>query len=415
MTLHPILASKRLTATVQRAGLALAAALLLLLPLSAQKVVTPTPRFQAFDDAGAPLAAGKLFSYVCGTTTPKATYTSSTGAATNANPTELDGSGYADIWLTGGECYKFKLTDAYDATIWTVDNVNATAGGVFTTLSLSDLLTSSSRIVITTASNKAVEMSASGEFGLDASNAGGTLGLYTEGTRRLRVLDDQLLGEVSELRMQKDGTPAVVVDDTGTSGRAYGMMSDGGTFYLRDFTGAINRWSMDSSGHLASVASQNLTVGGVVISGAAAGPKIELTGGQLIAYTANGSQWYRGQASEEITLSTSGTTTDSTADMLPANSLIEGVACRVTQAITTSANWALGDSAQGSRFLAATTDLSAGTTKVGLLQHNPANATNDLGPVQAANAKLRITTNAAAGAGKIRCTVYYSQFIPPTS
>jgi hypothetical protein len=384
--------------------------------MSAQKVVTPTPRFQAFDDAGAPLAAGKLFSYICGTTTPKATYTSSTGAATNANPTELDGSGYADIWLTGGECYKFKLTDAYDVTIWTVDNVNATAGGVFSTLSLSDLLTSSSRIVITTASNKAVEMSASGEFGLDASNAGGTLGLYTEGTRRLRVLDDQLLGEVSELRMQKDGTPAVVVDDTGTSGRAYGMMSDGGTFYLRDLTSpGNNRWSMDSSGNLLSVGNHTLTARGSLVAGPDAGPKTQMTVGNIISSSANGSTWTQGQVSEEITLSTSGTTTDSLADMLAANARIEGVACRVTQTITTSANWSLGDSAQAARFLAATTDLTAGTTKVGMAHLQPTVASNDLGPVQASAAKLRITTNVAAGAGKIRCTVYYSQFVPPTS
>lgn len=43
-------------------------------------------KFQAFNSVGAPLAGGKLYSYVAGTTTPKATYTTQTGGTANSKP-----------------------------------------------------------------------------------------------------------------------------------------------------------------------------------------------------------------------------------------------------------------------------------------------------------------------------------------
>jgi len=87
-------------------------------------VVTPTAKTQFIDAAGAPLAGGKLYTYAAGTTTPQASYTDSTGATANSNPVILDSRGEANVWL-GEAVYKFKLTDANDVEIWTVDYIAA--------------------------------------------------------------------------------------------------------------------------------------------------------------------------------------------------------------------------------------------------------------------------------------------------
>ncbi|KKK49743.1 hypothetical protein LCGC14_3131980, partial [marine sediment metagenome] len=128
----------------------------------------------------------------------------------------------------------------------------------------------------------------------------------------------------------------------------------------------------------------------------------------------NAGKWIRGQISEEITLSTGGATTDSAGNLLPANSIIEGVVARVTETITTATDWALGDATQAARFLAASTNLTLGDTEVGLAHRQPSVA-DALGPVQSAAAALRVTCSGTPGAGKIRVEVYYSQFVAPTS
>ena len=129
----------------------------------------------------------------------------------------------------------------------------------------------------------------------------------------------------------------------------------------------------------------------------------------------NGGKATISQNSELITLSTVGTTSDSSANLLPADALILGVGCRITTTITTSANWSVGDTTTAARFSSANATLTAGTTSVGLNHWKGAVTTDATGPTQAAAAKLRITTNAAAGAGAVRCTVSYISFAAPTS
>ena len=48
---------------------------------------------QFFTNTGAVLTGGKLFSYAAGTTTPLATYTTSTGNVARTNPIVLDAAG----------------------------------------------------------------------------------------------------------------------------------------------------------------------------------------------------------------------------------------------------------------------------------------------------------------------------------
>lgn len=84
----------------------------------------PVLKQRFFDSNGAPLAGGKLYSYVAGTTSPAATYTDQTGTVANTNPIILDSNGYADVWIKSGS-FKFILKDASDVLLWTVDNVQA--------------------------------------------------------------------------------------------------------------------------------------------------------------------------------------------------------------------------------------------------------------------------------------------------
>jgi hypothetical protein len=82
---------------------------------------------QFFDNNGNPLAGGKIHTYAAGTTTPIATYTSSSGGTANANPIVLDSAGRtpAQIWLTAGSSYKFELQTSLNVTIKTDDNIFA--------------------------------------------------------------------------------------------------------------------------------------------------------------------------------------------------------------------------------------------------------------------------------------------------
>jgi hypothetical protein len=92
--------------------------------------------------AGLPLAAGQLYSYAAGTTTPQTTYTSNTGSVPNTNPIVLGTNGIAPnpIWLTDNVSYKFVLADASNNVLETYDNINGqgtisgnlTVGGTLT-------------------------------------------------------------------------------------------------------------------------------------------------------------------------------------------------------------------------------------------------------------------------------------------
>jgi hypothetical protein len=294
------------------------------------------PRFRAFKDDNSPGAGYKLLSYVAGTTTPQATYTSQDQSAENENPTVMDGSGEAEIWLGKELSYKLVLTDDSDVVIWTLDDVQMSEDGDFAALTADSAVidgTMTANAIAVTSTTKVANLNADKVDGGDW-DAPGALGAVT---------------------------PAAATVTTLTANS--------------DVTKKTND----------------------------------------IQQSANGAQWVHGQISEEITLSLASATTDSGADLLPANSIIEAVVARVTGAISTAANWSLGDSTTAARFLAATTDLILGTTKVGIAQWNPAGAAPANGPQQSAAAKLRVTCNATATGGKIRVTVWYRQFVAPSS
>lgn len=85
--------------------------------------LAPFFKQQFFDNDGAPLAGGKVYSYTAGTSTPLATYTDQGGATPNANPVILDANGEANIWVSDAY-YKFVIKDANDVTLRTIDQAS---------------------------------------------------------------------------------------------------------------------------------------------------------------------------------------------------------------------------------------------------------------------------------------------------
>lgn len=93
--------------------------------------LAPTPIFKGWDNNGAPLTGGKLFTYIAGTTTKQASYTDSTQATPNTNPVILNYRGECNLWLDPTKAYKLVLAPSTDTDpptnpIWSVDQV---AGG----------------------------------------------------------------------------------------------------------------------------------------------------------------------------------------------------------------------------------------------------------------------------------------------
>jgi hypothetical protein len=86
--------------------------------------------FQFFDNNGAPLNAGKIYTYQAGSSTPLSTYTDNAGLTANTNPIILGTNGRPpnEIWMTDGLFYKFILKDSSDVTIQTYDNLYGILG-----------------------------------------------------------------------------------------------------------------------------------------------------------------------------------------------------------------------------------------------------------------------------------------------
>ncbi len=80
---------------------------------------------QQFTNAGQPLNGGMIYTYLAGTSTLTATYTSNTGSVANSNPIVLNAYGRltTQIWMPAGQDIKFVLTDASNNVLETHDNV----------------------------------------------------------------------------------------------------------------------------------------------------------------------------------------------------------------------------------------------------------------------------------------------------
>ncbi len=134
---------------------------------------------------------------------------------------------------------------------------------------------------------------------------------------------------------------------------------------------------------------------------------------------ANGQSFALFTSTELLTLSTSGTTTDTSANLLPANSIIMAVTGTVTTTITTATDWKLGDPTTAGRFSAADSTMTAAEnvpkTSFPPVQIGTGVASATTGVYQAAAAKVRVTTTGTPGAGAIRITVYGFTLVNATS
>ena len=87
---------------------------------------------QFFTDNGVPLAGGKIYTYLAGTTTPATTYTTSAGNIQHSNPIVLDAAGRVpsgEIWLSFSVSYKFVVQDSANNLIGTYDNISGISVG----------------------------------------------------------------------------------------------------------------------------------------------------------------------------------------------------------------------------------------------------------------------------------------------
>ncbi len=90
--------------------------------------LTPTPFQTVLDATGVAVNGALIYTYVGGTTTALATYTTSVGDVANANPIVADSAGRYVAYLAAGANYKFVFKTSAGATIRTQDNVLAVPG-----------------------------------------------------------------------------------------------------------------------------------------------------------------------------------------------------------------------------------------------------------------------------------------------
>jgi hypothetical protein len=180
-------------------------------------VITPIPKTQFIGANGAPLVGGKVYTYQAGTTSPQVTYTDSTGSSANTNPIILDSRGEANIWL-GEATYKFKLTDANDVEIWTVDYISAP------TTAVSPVLTGNVTIS-TDSSGPALKITQTGtgdvlrvQDSVDPDltpfviNAAGLVGLGTVAPAEALDIDNN-----GRIQFSANGTPRTVISADATN------------------------------------------------------------------------------------------------------------------------------------------------------------------------------------------------------
>ena len=110
--------------------------------------LAPLGVFKATKADGTPLAGGKLYTYISGTSTPLSTYTDATLGTPNANPVVLDANGQAAVWL-GTSTYRFTLKDSADVTQpgYPVDGIVDSGAGVLASLADSTSVASGDALI----------------------------------------------------------------------------------------------------------------------------------------------------------------------------------------------------------------------------------------------------------------------------
>lgn len=140
--------------------------------------LSPLFNEQTFDTTtGEPLVNGQVATYVAGTSTPLATYTTQGGVTQQANPIILNARGEPTnpIWLGEGQLYKFILSDANGVPLRTIDDV----GGINdASTSVSEWVASGFTPTYISATSFSVQGDKTGDFmvgrRIRSTNTGGT-------------------------------------------------------------------------------------------------------------------------------------------------------------------------------------------------------------------------------------------------
>lgn len=179
------------------------------------------PRFKAWDTDGTPLASGKVYTYVTGTSTPATTYTDGAGGTSNANPVILDSNGEADIWGSPGTIYRIVVKNSADSTLQTIDNVSpitpsSTLLGNLNTNGYSIISSGSNNITLTPGGSGAVVLD-----GLTWPTADGTNGqvIKTNGSGALSFVavgSDIVVDTAPQLGADLDANTYNVLFDNNT-------------------------------------------------------------------------------------------------------------------------------------------------------------------------------------------------------
>lgn len=167
---------------------------------------------QIFDNNGNPLAGGKIYTYLAGTTTPIAVYTTEAANVAHTNPIILDSAGRVpaggEIWLKEGDAqyYKFVVSNSADAVQNTYDFVPGTYNSQILNTFIADLaaptgaslvgfIQTGTGAVATTVLNKAREWFSPADFGAAGnSNSNGSTG--TNDSSAFSLLESEQTGGV---------------------------------------------------------------------------------------------------------------------------------------------------------------------------------------------------------------------------
>lgn len=148
-----------------------------------------------------------------------------------------------------------------------------------------------------------------------------------------------------------------------------------------------------------------------VDTGANNGVFINGANSDILKQSTNQSQWRHGELSELLTVNA--TPKDTSAAILPANSIIRSVDVRVVSSLTGSCSALnIGDASSASRF-ASGLAVTSGSTVVGLTH---VDQTGAAGPKQVSAASVRVTcASGSPSGGTVRITVWYDSFVPPAT
>lgn len=166
---------------------------------------------QFFNDNGVPLAGGLIYTYLAGTNTLTATYTSSTGLIAHANPIVLNAAGRVstgEIWITAGLAYKFILKNAAGVQIGSYDNIPS-----FLTMDSANVtyLPAGTGAVSTTVQDKLRELVTRQDYDSD-TNASLNLKTWQLGYGDLQQVYTSTVGQILDIRKGSTAIPDTVTD-----------------------------------------------------------------------------------------------------------------------------------------------------------------------------------------------------------